>query len=138
MIDAHIEDVESIREESDEYKAFKAEYLEKRKEYADLDKDGNPKLTSLPQNPSMSTYLVKDREDEFKKVEEKMTKKYDKVIKANEEKLINFEKALDLPCGLTFITVKPEDLPELKNSQMDVIDFMLDLDEPVKEEKNDK
>lgn len=138
MIDAHLEDVNFIKEESEEYKAFKKEYLELRKEYSDKDKEGNPKFMNVPQNPSLTTYLVSKRKVEFAKVEKDITEKYSKDIKANEEKFAAFEDALDLECGIIFTKIKPSSLPKaINNGQMDVIDFMIDFDES-KTEKDDQ
>lgn len=132
-----IEDLESLKEELPEYLSFKSEYLKLREEYADRDEKGKPILMSIPNQPGMQTFQITEKADAFAVEEKKIEKKYEKTLKLQEQKFIDYNNALEAECKTDFLCVSKESLPKnITVEQLEIVEFMIcDKEEKPKKSK---
>lgn len=130
LIDNKIEELEFVREETPDYKKFRDEYLEARKEYADRDSNDRPVMTQMQGNPSAQTYLITKRLEEWAVKEKELVDKYKTTLDIMDQKNIDYNDALEQECNIDFYVVSEKEVPKnINNEQLDLIEFMIELDE---------
>lgn len=128
LIENEISILEELRKPDDDYNKFAKTVVELRKEYADLDENGTPKIVGVGQNSMYSvTNPDKKRELESKFQELRNSKKWKSIVDKQEEKVNSFVEALNKDCDLEFKKISKNKLPnDMDFEQIYLLNFMIE------------
>lgn len=122
----HLEAMESMHSESDEYKTFLLEKESLIKQYSAKDDNGNFITVDVPVgNKMFKEYSITNKEEYEAKFNE-LRDKYMDVVLAHVEKESNYNDELQRDCNIPFVKINEEDLPKLTVGQLMMIDEFIE------------
>jgi len=131
LIESELNIISQIRKESDEIVKLKEEFQAKQILYADKDEDGNPKLevaTMADGSHGQRIVMSADSQKKLSKELDKFNKDNKDVIKKQNDKDIEYIKALSEDTAIKFHIIDEDDVPtDISVEQFEVIDFMVNL-----------
>lgn len=137
LIEAEIELMEKARKPSKEYEeGFLKEYTELQKNLADKDSEGNPIWDPHPTIQGRGNWRILKNEGKMEAGFLKLKEKYKADWEENEKKAQEFIDLLDQPAKISLYKISSSTIPQgIKMEQFQVIYYMVDFDEEVKEPK---
>jgi len=131
MMKERVEQVNSIKEESEEFKAFRKEVQATQIKFADKDESGQPILTDITLSngrKGQKLSLTPENEEKLSKALKKLEKANQHLIDEQQKKEEEFYKALDAKCDIHFKKIKKSDVPaETTVEQSEIIEFMIEF-----------
>lgn len=131
-IEAHIKDIEKIREPSDKYKAIEDKIGEKWKEHADRTPEGEPKteVSKLPNGDTIERYVctIPDNKKKITLFVTETRKENEKLFESQEKKINEYISAMNDECSIEFEKISEDQVPDGITPQLiSAFQFMIDI-----------
>jgi len=126
LMEVEVKATDAVKEPTKKYIEVQTELQLLFRKYADVDKDGNLKVTKVEGQEDTLAITNKDKFQEYKKAEAVILKDNAEVVKLQDEKYKEYNRIIEEECNIEFIQIEEDLIPiNITLKQRRLLDFMI-------------